>query len=83
MLQSDIAIPECHSDQQSVVGDFPQNAAPSHHFSSGTGNGLGAMLPEEGPDEELVHQEVDRKSIHVLVVEDKYVVNPCHACSCA
>lgn len=39
------------------------------------------MTPEEGPIQESVQQEVDRKSIHVLVVEDKYVAIPSRVCS--
>lgn len=64
-----------------VVGDALQNAAPPGHLSSGTGNGLEVVTPGIYLSEESVQQEVDRKNIHVLVVEDKYVVNSSHAFS--
>lgn len=57
------------SAPQNVVENALQNL-PSH-FIRRTGSGSGAMTPEEEPVQGPVQQEVDRKSVHVLVVEDK------------
>lgn len=78
---SDMRTTGCVSAHRSVVGESLQDAAPLDHFNSGTGTGIGAMLPEEGPNDESVQQDIDRKSVHVLVVEDKYVVNSSRVCS--
>lgn len=69
------------SPPQIVVGDALQNAAPPGHLSNGTGNGLEVVTSGKRLGEESVQQEVDRKNIHVLVVEDKYVVIPSRAFS--
>lgn len=79
MSRSDTSRDRCFSAPQSVVEDSLQST-PSH-FISRSGSGLGAMTPEEGSIQESVQQEVDRKSIHVLVVEDKYVAIPSRVCS--
>lgn len=63
MFRSDMSIGRCHS------GD----SAPSIHSSSRTGTGLVEMTPEQDTTEDLVQQGFDRKSVHVLIVEDKYV----------
>lgn len=55
----------CLSAPQSVAGDPLQNLAPP----SRTGTGLEPMSSEEGSNE-----EIDRKTVHVLIVEDKYVI---------
>ena len=76
---SDTSAIECHSEPQSVNGDCLQNTAPPDHLNSRTGTGLGPTLSDEVVNEEPVQQEIDRKSVHVLVVEDKYVEIPSRA----
>lgn len=73
-FQSDMSMPGCLSAPQSVVEDSLPNAAPPGHFNNGLGTSFGAMPPSEGTSKEPLQQEVDRKSVHVLIVEDKYVV---------
>lgn len=80
-FRSDMTTTGCVSADRSVDAESLQDAAPLHHFNDGTGTGLGAMLPEEGPNDESVQQDIDRKSVHVLVVEDKYVVKSSRVCS--
>ena len=75
-LESDLSIPGCVSATQSVIGDFPQNPPLPGHLNSRTGTGLGQTPPKESLDEEPIQQEIDRKTVHVLVVEDKYVALP-------
>lgn len=69
-LRSNMTIPQCVSGSQSAIGDL-QNVATPVRLNSGTGHGLGPVHPEEGPNEDSIQQELDRKTIHVLVVEDK------------
>ena len=71
---SEKSIPGCPSASQSVSGDVAHYETPLSGLSGGIGTGVGPVPPEEGPREDSVQQEVDRKSIHILVVEDKYVV---------
>lgn len=73
-FRSDTSIPGCLSDAHSVDGDLQQNVAPPDHLNGRTGTGLGPMPPGEDPNEESVQREIDRGHVHVLVVEDKYVV---------
>lgn len=80
-FHSNRSTPGCLSASQSVNGDLLQNMAPPDHLNSRTGTGLGPMSPERGPEDEPVHREIDRHNIHVLVVEDKYVVFPSRVCS--
>ena len=85
-VRSDTSIKGRYLTTQIVVGDSLQTAAPPGHLSgrtgSGrTGNGLEATNSEEHLSEDSVQQEVDRKSVHVLVVEDKYVMIPSYAYS--
>lgn len=61
---SDETKSRCLSAPQSLAGDPHQNLAPP----SRTGTGSEPMSSEEGSNE-----EIDRKNIHVLIVEDKYV----------
>lgn len=86
-LRSDVTIPGCHSAQQSVNEDL-QNVAPPGHTNSRTGRGLELVPPElepvpteQGPNEPSAEQELDRKKVHVLVVEDKSVTSPSRVCS--
>ena len=71
---SEKSIPGCFSASQSVGGDIAQYETPLSDLSGGIGTGERPVPPEKGPSEDSVQQEVDRKSIHILVVEDKYVV---------
>ena len=80
-FRSDLTITGCVSAPHSIVGDSLPNAAPPQNSRNRTGPGLGATLPEQGPTDDLVQQEIDRKSVHVLVVEDKYVIIPSRVCS--
>lgn len=75
-FRSDTSMNGRYSTTQIVVGDSLQNAVPPGHLSSRTGTGLEATNSEERLSEDSVQREVDRKSIHVLVVEDKYVEIP-------
>ncbi len=68
-FQSDATYLACRSSTQSVVADM-QVMAPPAHLDSRAGNGLGPIHLED-PNEEMVQQEVDRKNVHILVVEDK------------
>ena len=68
VLRPDTSITGRRSPPHIVVGDALQDAALPGHVSNGTGNDLEAVTSENS-----VRQEVDRKNIHVLVVEDKYV----------
>ena len=68
------SIPGCPSASQSVSGDVAHDQTPLSGLSGGIGPGVGAVPPEEGPSEDSLQQEVDRENIHILVVEDKYVV---------
>ena len=70
---SEKSIPGCPSASQSVNGDVAHDETLSG-LSGGIGPGVGPVPPEEGSSEDSVQQEVDRKNIHILVVEDKYVV---------
>ena len=72
-FRSDTSMNGRDSTTQTVVGASLQNAVPPGHLSSRTGNGLEASNSAECLREDSVQREVDRKSIHVLVVEDKYV----------
>lgn len=78
--RSTMAISVCFSAPQSVVGDDLHNAAPIGLLDSEAGSLLEPILPKAGAIEELAQQEVDRKTVHVLVVEDKYVVIPSYVC---
>ncbi len=69
-FRSDETYPRCFSSTQSTIADM-QVMAPPAHLDSRTGNGLGPIRLEEDPSEEPVQQEVDRKNVHILVVEDK------------
>ncbi len=69
-FQSDAIYRECRSFPQSVIADM-QVMTPPAHLDSRTGNGLGLIPLEEDPNEEPVQQEVDRKNVHILVVEVK------------
>ena len=71
--QSDMSIPGCDSGTQSAVGDFRQYQSPFSHPNSRTNSDLKLTPPKEDSTEELVPQEIDRKTVHVLIVEDKYV----------
>ena len=71
--RSDKSIPGCLSATQSVAGDFSHYPAPSSYPSSRSNTDLDPMLPKEDSTEEPVEQEIDRKNVHVLIVEDKYV----------
>ena len=72
--RSERSIPGCFSALQSVNGDVAHYETPLSHSSGDIGTGVGPVPPEEAPGESSVQQEVDRKNIHILVVEDKYVV---------
>ncbi|CAD6574617.1 MAG: hypothetical protein ASARMPRED_006837 [Alectoria sarmentosa] len=72
-FRSDLTITGCVSAPHSIVGDSLPNAAPPQNSRNRTGPGLGATLPEQGPTDDLVQQEIDRKSVHVLVVEDNAI----------
>lgn len=74
--ESDFLITRCRSAPQTVIGDSLQNATPPDHFNRKTSTGLEATPLGESSDDEPFQQEVDRKSVHILVVEDKYVVIP-------
>ena len=67
--RADATYPGCRSSTQSVIADM-QVMAPTAHLDSRTGNGLGPILDED-LNEKLVQLEVDRKNVHILVVEDK------------
>lgn len=73
MFRSNMPITGCLSTPQSVVGDAMEKAGPPAPFDSRTSTGLGAMPSEGSPNEEPVQQEVDRKSVHILVVEDNAI----------
>lgn len=75
-FRSDTSMKGRYDTTQIVVGDSLQNAVPPGHLSSRIGNGLEATNGEERLSEDSIQQEVDRKSIHILVVEDKYVDIP-------
>ena len=75
-----VSIPGCYSAPQSVVGDL-QDMAPPLHLDSRTSTGSGLVSPGEEKTEDLVEKELDRKDVHVLIVEDKYVVIPIRMCS--
>ena len=62
----------CPSDPQSVVGDLHNVALPGH-LNSRTGTGSETMSSEVDSKEGSVQQEIDRRTVHVLVVEDKYI----------
>ena len=80
-FRSDKSIRGCFSASQSVNGDVAHYETPLSRLSGGNGTGVGPVPPGEGLSEEPVQQEVDRKSIHILVVEDKYVVISSCACT--
>lgn len=61
---SDETKSRCLSAPESVAGNSLQNVAPP----SRTGTGSEPMSSEEG-----LNEEIDRTSVHVLIVEDKYV----------
>lgn len=63
-FRSNAPISECLSAPQSAFGDRQDKAPPA----------LLTVRPKEDTDKEPFHQEIDRKNVHVLVVEDKYVV---------
>ena len=71
---SEKSIPGCPSASQSVSGDVAHDETPLSGLSGEIGTGVGSVPPVEGPCEDSVQQEVDRKTIHILVVEDKYVL---------
>ena len=73
-IRPEQSIPGCFSASQSVSGDVAHYETPLGGSSGGIGTGMGPVPPEEGPSEDSAQQEVDRKNIHILVVEDKYVV---------
>ena len=79
--QSDVSIPGCHSGTQSTVGDFQQYQSPSSHLNSRSNSDLKPAPPQEDSTENLVPQEIDRKNVHVLIVEDKYVGSHPRMCS--
>ena len=62
----------CPSAPQSVVGDLHNVALPGH-LNSRTGTGSETMSSEVDSNEGSVQQEIDRRTVHVLVVEDKYI----------
>ena len=72
-FRSEKSIPGCSSASQSVDGDVAHYETSLRRLSGGIATGVGSVPPEEGPSEDSVQQEVDRKNIHILVVEDKYV----------
>ena len=79
--QSNMSMPGCLSATQSVVGDFPQHSTPSSHLNSRTNTDLESTHPNEDENEEPVQEEIDRKNVHVLIVEDKYVAIHSRVCS--
>ena len=76
--RSENSVPGCSSASQSVSGDV---AIPPNRLSGGIGTGVGPVAPEEVSGEDSVQQEVDRKNVHILVVEDKYAVISSCACT--
>ena len=75
-FSSNRGIPGCFSATPSINGDLGQNSSPSRHLNSRTTTDVGWSPPEEGSKGEPIQQEIDRKSVHVLLVEDKYVTIP-------
>ena len=76
-LQSEMSVSGCASDRLSGSGTPPMSPAADSlglsipHRKSRTGSGLGTSPSRENSDPEQSPLELDRKSIHVLVVEDK------------
>ena len=69
-FQADETYPGCRSSTQSVIADM-QVMTPPAIVDSRARDSLGPIPLEEVLNEGLVQQEVDRKNVHVLVVEDK------------
>ena len=63
----------CLSAPQSVDGDL-QDRASSSRLDSLTRTSSERTSFEEGSSEEPLQEEIDRKNTHVLIVEDKYVI---------
>ena len=79
--RSEMTSYECHSATQSVNEDVQQNFITPSHLNSRASTGFGSMSPKEGSDESPIEQVIDRKNVHVLIVEDKYVV--VQSCMCS
>lgn len=80
-FRSENSVLGCSSASQSVSGDVAHYETPPSRLSGGIGTGVGPLPPEEVPGEDSVQQEVDRKNIHIMVVEDKYAVISSCACT--
>ena len=80
-LCSNVKMSRCLSTPQSVFGHLPQNVAPPRPLNNRTGTGSGPMSSGLGSHEEPLQQEIDRKTVHVLIVEDKYATIPSRRCS--
>ena len=80
-FRSEMTAYKCHSATQSVNGDLQQNSITRSHLNSRTSTGFGSMSPKEGSNESPIQEVVDRKDVHVLIVEDKYVVVQFRMCS--
>ena len=80
-FRSETSIPGCSSASQSVSGDVAHYENPPSRLSGRIGTDVGPVPLEEVPGEDSVQQEVDRKNIQILVVEDKYAVISFCACT--
>ena len=80
-LCSNVTKSRCLPNSPSVIGHVLQNVAPPSPLISRTGTHSEPMSSGQDSNEEPVQQEIDRKTVHVLIVEDKYVTVPSRRCS--
>ena len=80
-LCSNVTKSRCLPTPPSVIGHLLRNVAPPSPLISRTGSYPEPMSSGQDSNEEPVQQEIDRKTVHILIVEDKYVTIPSHRCS--
>lgn len=79
-LCSNVTKSRCLPTPPSVIGHLLRDVAPPSPLISRIGNYPEPMSSGQDSNEEPVQQEIDRKTVHVLIVEDKCVTILSYRC---